>query len=373
MSALISLRRGVVKEIAVRRGDFMEVVVTVGGSDRRAVVYPKLTGGVGVGDEVVVNVTAVELGLGSGGVDFVTANLSIEGREFAPAGHVMKMNYTPLQGKVLSAEEKDSPHRDAIEGFSSLGGIPVVVGSLHSMVAPVAGAVERLTGGGARVAYVMTDGACLPLPFSRTVRELKDRGLLAGTVTYGNAFGGDLEAVNKYTALIAAREALSADVIVAAMGVGSIGTGTRYGYSAIEQGEILNAAKVLGGTPVACVRMSFADARERHRGISHHAVTALMDVAMEGMFVPLPVLEGGEREIVAEQIRESGLGGKHVVVERDGAAAMEALKKHRLEVTTMGRGPADDPVFFSACGAAAALAVEHTGRAGPRGSSPPED
>jgi len=175
----------------------------------------------------------------------------------------MKLNYTPLQAKVRSVEEPDSPHHEIIADFKSMGGVPVVAGTLHSMLAPVCAAVRLLAGEAVRIVYVMTDAACLPLAFSRTVKTLKEKGLLDGTVTYGHAFGGDLEAVNKYTALIAARKILGADVIVATPGVGIIGTGTEYGHTGLEQGEITNAAAVLGGAPVGLLRISFADQRER--------------------------------------------------------------------------------------------------------------
>ena len=47
---------------------------------------------------------------------------------------------------------------------------------------------------GSRVVYVMSDQGALPMAFSRSVAELRASGLLAGTVTVGQAFGGDLEA-----------------------------------------------------------------------------------------------------------------------------------------------------------------------------------
>ena len=355
---MISYRKGIVKAIVRDLGDLIELDVQIGNEIRRAIAYPKLTGEITEGNAVLVNITAKELGLGSGGVDFVMANLDGSQRNYSPGGHIMKMCYTPLQGKVLSVEEEVSPYRKKLEKFQSLEGAPVVAGTLHSMVAPVCAVVKMLSGETARVVYVMTDGACLPLAYSKTVRELKEKKLIDGTITYGHAFGGDLEAVNKFTGLIAARAALEADVIVVAMGMGSIGTDTPYGYSGIEQGEILNAAKLLKGTPVACLRMSFADQRERHYGVSHHTLTALREIANPGMVIPVPQLDGKKKVLVDKQLEESGLRRRHFIEEIDSRMVFDAMKKYDLNTTTMGRGVESDPEFFLACGAAGIAAAE---------------
>src|SRR3546814_17944709 len=60
----------------------------------------------------------------------------------------------------------------------------------------------------AEVAYVMTDGGALPLWFSRTVATLRDQRWLAGSVTVGQAYGGDLETVTLHTGLLAAHRVL---------------------------------------------------------------------------------------------------------------------------------------------------------------------
>jgi len=132
----------------------------------------------------------------------------------------MKLRYTPMQTRVFSAEEESNQHRAAIEAFTDLGGAPVVIGGLHSMVAPVCAAIKALRPD-LRIVYIMTDGACLPLAFSRTVRDSEGKGNIAATVTYGNAFGGDVETVTKFSALAAARAALGADVIMAPWASGS--------------------------------------------------------------------------------------------------------------------------------------------------------
>ena len=70
------------------------------------------------------------------------------------------------------------------------------------------------------------------------------------------------------------------DIAVVAQGPGNLGTGTRWGFSGVAAGEAVNAAAALGGRPVASLRISDADPRMRHRGVSHHSLTAYGRVAL---------------------------------------------------------------------------------------------
>src|SRR5919205_3688566 len=149
--------------------------------------------------------------------------------------------------------------------------MPVVVADLHSALPAVLAGVQA-TDPALRVAYVMTDGGALPAAFSRTLDALT--GSLVGVVTVGQAFGGDLEAVTVHTGLLAARHVLGADVAVVTQGPGNLGTGTPWGFSGVAVGEAVNAAAILGGRPVGSLRISDGDGRPRHRGVSHHSVTA---------------------------------------------------------------------------------------------------
>ena len=65
----------------------------------------QLTGPVDVGDAVVVNTTAVELGLGTGGWHVVHWNLARDEWSEPGPGHIMKARYTSLQADVGSTEE----------------------------------------------------------------------------------------------------------------------------------------------------------------------------------------------------------------------------------------------------------------------------
>lgn len=358
---MISWKKGKVSRVLCSEQDIQELMVECEGVTCRAWNYPLLTGKARAGDEVYLNTSAVQLGLGSGGYHFVIANLNRLPPPPEGPGHIMKLRYTPYQLQVLSAEEESSPHHQQIREFTSLAGTPVVIGTLHSMLAPavagcLAGSGERI-----RIAYVMTDGAALPLALSSTVRTLKGKGMLVGTVTIGHAFGGDLESVNVYSGLIAAYTGLRADVIIVTMGPGIVGTGTRWGTTALEQGEIVNAVSVLGGRPVAVPRISFADPRRRHRGVSHHTLTALGRVALREAIVALPEMPGPQYDLVREQLAGEGIFSRHRVITVDGSPALRFLEQEGIPVRSMGRTPADDPVFFLAAGAAGRVAAEILG------------
>ena len=363
---MVRLRRGTVRAITDRRDDLIELEVEVGGGVAPAVAYASLTGPVAAGDTVVLNTTAVSLGLGTGGVHFVVAVEGAKDTELAEgSGRAVKARYTPLQTAVRSVEET---HLERLERSRGLEGTPVVVAPLHSMIGPVAAGAKAA--GAARVAYVMTDGAALPGAFSRLVGRLRDAALLEGFVTCGQAFGGDLEAVTTWTGLLAAKEVLHADVVVVADGPGNLGTNTTWGVSALAAGHTMNAVASLGGRPVAALRVSFADTRDRHRTLSHHSITILSEVCLVRAHVAVPTLVHSEREKLWRALRESGLDERHELVEVDGTPALESLSDHGIEVESMGRTARDDPAFFLAAGAAGVLA----GRmAGGRSSEPLEN
>jgi len=236
------------------------------GSAARAYAVVDQVGDCAEGDRVVLNTTAVELGLGTGGWHVVHWNLGREELVQPGPDHVMKLRYTSLQSERGTAE-LDHPECD-----DPLDGIPVVACTLHSQLAPVVAGI-RAVQHDARIVYVLTDGAALPLALSDTVAAMRDDGRLAGTVSAGSAFGGDLEAVGVGSALGLAAHTLDADVIVAGVGPGIAGTGTALGTSALDAVTVVDLAASLGGTPVLCVRVSDADERPRHRGLSHHTLT----------------------------------------------------------------------------------------------------
>ena len=141
---MISKRLAKVTEIKSQSDLIQDIRVDINGSIEKAYNYIQLTGNVEVGDEVVVNTTAVELSLGTGGFHFVIANFSRPESKLTEGGHIMKLRYTPFQIKVDSVEEQGSPYHDIFNDFVCLEGMPVAVGTLHSIVPVFAATFKRL-------------------------------------------------------------------------------------------------------------------------------------------------------------------------------------------------------------------------------------
>lgn len=314
----------------------------------KALTYLGLTGLPQVGDRVLLNVNALARGLGTGGYAFVVAVPDRLPPDPPDVGHVVKGRYTPLQAMVLGVDEEDSPHRDVMAAAESVAAMPVVVADLHSALPAVVAGVHA-TDPRLRVGYVMTDGGALPVWFSRTVAGLSDR--LAGTVTVGQAFGGDLEAANVHAGLLAARHVLRCDVAVVTQGPGNLGTGTRWGFSGVAAGEAVNAAAVLGGRPVGSLRISDADPRTRHYGVSHHSLTAYGKVALARADLVVPD-ELPEPLATAVDAAVGPLRDRHrlVVTATDGLLA--ALRTSPVSLSSMGRDLAADTSYFLAAAAA---------------------
>jgi hypothetical protein len=306
----LGLRRGVVTAIVERRERLVRLEV----DGIACVAFPRLTGEVEVGDDVLVNEQARLLELGSGGFDVLYANLT-RGLGLQPeeGAHVMALPYTPGQLALRRGEEDG-------ELPASLDGMPVVLCTLHSQVAPVCAALVGL-----RVAYVQVQGGALPVPLSDTVDALKQRGLLGTAIAVAPCLDGDSDCVSVAAAFaLAVREGYEA--IVCAVGPGIVGTGSRLGHGALALADAANVATALGGKPVLAVRTSDADPRERHRGVSHHA-EAVLDLCLGEVAAPL---------------------------EEDGDGWEEACAD--LPLSHMGRGPAEDPAFFRAAYAAGVVA-----------------
>lgn len=346
---MLGYLHGKVEKIIRQDSGITEIIVRNKQRVSKAINYDFLTGPVAVGDRVVINTTAVELALGTGGYDYVISNLKRKKQTISGSGHIMKLRYTPFQFKVLSVEEENSPYHQTLNEKDSLARTPVIISTLHSMLAPIAFAFNKVSP--KKLIYIMTDGAALPLAFSKSVRELINGKLIHGTITAGNAFGGDLEAVNIYSALLAAKWVLKADCIVVGMGPGIVGTGTKWGFSGIEQGQIINAVASLGGVPIAVPRVSFADPRPRHQGLSHHTITVLKHVALVSAIVPFGLLEKNKLAILMNQWQENRLNS-HKLVIKDVDRVMEDLSKSGLSLQTMGRGLQEEKEFFACCLAA---------------------
>jgi hypothetical protein len=345
-----SFRTARVASVLSARPGLQRVAVDLDDGAARAYVLTALTGEVAPGDEVVLNTTAVELGLGTGGWHVVHWNLARRSLHQPGPGHIMKLRYSSLQTDTGAAEEL---HADRLADADDLGGAPVVACSLHSQVPCVAAAFKHARPG-SRVAYVMTDGAALPLALSDLVARCCEVGLLDATVSAGHAFGGDHEAVNVPSALVVARHLLDADLVIVAMGPGVVGTGTRLGYTGLEVSAVLDATAALGGRPVAALRYSLADRRARHQGVSHHTRTTLGLTATRAT-IGIPAGEHEER--VRADLAVAGLDRHHDLVTLADPNVVSLLTDWGVTVTSMGRGPADDPGFYTVAGAAGTAAA----------------
>lgn len=330
--------------------------VDVGGRVVDAVAYPGMCPALRDGDRVIVNTTGLELSLGTGGTAFVLWNLDGEAPEPNLDGHIVKLRYTPWQANVTSVEAPESPHHEVMVAATSLDGTPVVTCSLHSQIPAVAAGIKAARPD-ARVGYLMTDGAALPLAFSRLVAQLTEAGLVDATCTAGHAFGGDLEAVNVFSGLLALRHVAGCDHLVAGMGPGVVGTSTPLGHTALEQGQVMDAAGALGGRAIAALRISFADERPRHRGISHHSVSALTVATRDRATVAVPKLRPERSRAIEEQLRTSAICDRHDVVVEDGRPGVRLLLERNLNPSSMGRTMTDAPELWLAAAAAGAVAT----------------
>ena len=321
----LSLRRGRVTAVRERHDGLVRLEV----DGVPCLAYPRLTGPVAIDDDVVVNTQARELGLGSGGFDVLHVNLT-RGLGLSPdsGAHVMKLPYTSLQVAVNHVEEdRELP--------SAVDGLPVVCCTLHSQVAPVCAALGRRP----RIAYVQVSGGALPVSMSDTLRILRKAGLVGATVGVGPCVDGDVACVTIASALawVAAEEF---DVAVCSVGPGIVGTGSELGHGALTLAETANAAIALDGRPVLAPRVSTADARDRHRPVSHH-VEGVLRFTLGPLRVAWPA--GLEAPTGIDGLTSVDVSGWE-----DACAG--------LPLSTMGRGPADDPWFFAAAFAAGRLA-----------------
>ena len=324
---MLSLRRGTVSAVLEQNDELIRLLV----DGESCLAYPRLTGPVELGDEVIVNTQARDLGLGSGGFDILYANLTQGiGLGVEPGAHVMTLPYTPLQAAARHVEEDG-------ELPASLNGMPVVCCSLHSQVAPVCAGLRRRHR--LRVAYVQVGGGALPVSLSDALRTLRRGGYLEVALAVAPCVDGDVQAVTTASAL-AWCAGQGFDAAVCSIGPGIVGTASALGHGGLVAVEMANTASVLSGSPILAVRYSGADARERHRGVSHHT-RAILDLGAAGVIVAWP--QGLEAPDWLSTREEIDVEGWH---EECG----------RLPLSHMGRSLEDDPWFFMCAFAAGEVA-----------------
>jgi Protein of unknown function (DUF3866) len=311
----LSLRRGTVSAVRTRNDELIRLDV----DGAPCLAYPRLTGPVEVGDDVVVNVQARELGLGSGGFDILYLNLTrgLDAATTADA-HVMTLPYTPIQSAVRHVEE------DA-ELPASLDGMPVVCCSLHSQVAPVCAGLRRRN---LRIGYAQVGGGALPVSLSDALRALKDDGLVRVAIAVSPCLDGDVQAVSIASGLAWAK-GQGFDVMVCSIGPGIVGTASTLGHGGLAAAEAANTASALGGRPIVAVRYSEAERRARHQGVSHHT-RAILELCRDAAVAWPAGLEAPEWLTPREEIDVEGWHEEC----------------SRLPLSHMGRGMDEDPCFF---------------------------
>jgi hypothetical protein len=313
------------------------------GETRRAWCDQSLIGPCEVGDEVVVNTEALDLGLGSGGFDIVYVNLTRGLSAEASGGeHVMKLNYSPVQHPVATVEREVDQ-----QGPPPAERAPVLAIGLHGHLAPAAWAVaegaKRRGERPPRVGYVQTGGGALPGSLSRDVGELVERGLIAAHLTAGPAYGGSAEAITVVGAIDAATTG-DLDGVIAGPGPGILGSATNYGHGGMVALDVLHAALALGAAAVLSPRLSAADPRPRHRNLSHHS-RAVLELLLDGVELPLPELAG---EIDMEEVGDLAVrlgAGRHRVT--FAPVDLDAFGRSGLPRSSMGRDLEEDPPFFA--------------------------
>lgn len=336
MSGRLELRRGVV--VCAE-----PLAVEIDGERRPAWADTALLGEMCEGDEVVVNVAALDLGLGSGGFDVVHVNLTrgLESGRGADGEHVIKLNYTSLQHAVAPVERTRAEKRQP-EGpgdGSAPRTVPVLVLPLHGHLAPAAWAAAQARPG-LKLGFVQTAGGALPGSLSRDVALLRERDLLCGHITGAPAYGGEYEALSVVGALDAAANRLGWDAILVGPGPGIIGSSTEFGHGGLVALDSAHAALSLRFPTLISPRLSSSDPRERHIDVSHHTYTVLeLLLAVVDVVVP----EGEEKILAA---LEAAPGRSHRLCAAH--ADLDAYAKSGLPARTMGRTLDKDPLFFAA-------------------------
>ena len=353
--------------------DRLEIDLDDGAGTLSAIAYEELTGRPRAGEQVLLNTNAVRRELGTGGDAMVVARTEVLPETAEVRGHMVKARYTPMQTMVDALDDPGSEHYETVRQATGIDGMPVVVADLHSSLPAIVAGI-RARRRSARIAYVHTDAAALPAVYSKSAARLREAGLLTAVISAGQSFGGDLEAVTVHSALLGARHVVGADVAIVIQGPGNLGTGTGWGFSGIQTAESLHAASVLGGVPIATLRISEADERERHRGLSHHSSTAYGRALLAP--VHLPVLPRTDsrynsfHESVRKQVKSTILkpakkrGVLHHLTEVDAKGLRDALEEMPVRMTTMGRTLAEDYASFQYAALAGRCAAEHVRGAG---------
>ncbi|HLK61293.1 MAG TPA: DUF3866 family protein [Chthonomonadaceae bacterium] len=360
---------GIVETILTERPHYQEVSVRLDAAEGElgrtrwtAHNLIALTGPVTVGNRVLLHIVALE-GDGAEPRAFVVAGDAYRTAMGEEGERILKLRSTPMELPVAVVGLPDGPHYDALRLFASLDDMPVVCSELHLQLPAICAAAHWSLAyhkwpRPPRIAYIMTDSAGLALALSPLIEPLKAEGLLMATITAGQAFGGDFEAVNLYSALAFAREVVEADMVVVSQGPGHVGTGTPLGFTGIDQGLAVNATASLGGVALVVPRISFEDNRTRHRGLSHHTVTILNRIARANTLVPIPRLSDRQAKLLAAAFETTGITEAHEVITMEAELGLAALTSHPVLADLQAEHIAAERPLYQSAAAAGMLAAQ---------------
>lgn len=327
----------------------------------KAINYIDETGKCSLMDMVIINTIGNRLKLGTGGYNLVYLNMSnnlkeeeIPGRKY---GHIIKMKYTPGQLRVKTVEEYVE-YKNIFDVKPQLAPKPVVYAILHSMLFPLVTTIKSINPN-INISCVYTYGGAMNANNSFTLKNLKSKGLVNSIITAGECYGGDYESINIATGMLFALNHLNCDIIIVCCGPGVAGSSTLLGFSTFDFIGSIYTAKILGLCPVLIPRISMADKRERHKGVSMQSIAILQSIDFS---VHLPIYKDNEDtlsfDLICNQLSEYNIINKHNVHIIDDEIIKKAMDNLSTDIRVMGRNYTEDPCFFKNCSSAGVYSVE---------------
>lgn len=327
-----SFEQRTVTQIKLEREGLQRVLLDDG---TQAASLTEIIGLLEVGQRVIVNTTAMDLNLGSGGYHLVHFNLDSKQGDRMRPGRVLKARYLSeqLQADVWEEQDNEAPN------VSDLTGMKILLCQLHSHVGAIA--IATSAHGSGPVGFVMTDQASLPLAISDIVFQAKKSKVIGVTVTTGQSFGGEIEAVTVASGVLALKEKNESTAIVGC-GPGHLGTNSKLGFSGLELVGHATILSKLGANVALAVRASSNDQRERHQGVSHHTRT-LLELIPHSIDVPIP------SNVSGHEIESLG----HTAMRYSDPSISDLLSESNINIQSMDRPLFEDVLACEYLGAAA--------------------
>lgn len=321
-----------------------------------AILYKRFFPAVSIGTNLIINQTATSLELGTGGYDLVKHVMASKRQRANCNNHIMKLRYTPLQHVGNNVEEM-AELSFLFETHLSLQNKKIILAELHSMV-PLIYDIATEIDASTSCCFIFDDSASLTIEISSHIRRLQMLDNFH-SITVGQCIGGEYDAVSLASALQFAHGYLHADLIIISVGPGVVGTGTKFGHTAMDIANWANTVGSLSGCPVWIPRLSFVDQRDRHYGLSHHTITPLLNFTYCPCVLIFPPLQSEQKELIASQLTRPGKSEHHMIYSSK-LSNEEAVRRVLAggKVKTMGRGYDDDPVFFEAVSEAVSFCLE---------------